>query len=42
MNRIGQRRLIDPKEVSNKVLEIIESDIKTGSIIVMEDQYGKY
>ena len=37
MNRIGQKRLIEPKEVSNKVIEIIESDIESGSIIIMED-----
>lgn len=37
MNRVGQKRLIEPKEVSNKVIGIIESDIKSGSIIIMED-----
>lgn len=36
MNRIGQRKLIKAKDVSNKLLEIIESDIKSGSIIIME------
>ena len=36
MNRVGQKKLIDPKEVSHKVLDIIESDIESGSIIVME------
>ena len=36
MNRVGQKKLIDPKEVSHKVLNIIESDIESGSIIVME------
>lgn len=36
MDRIGQEKLIKPSEVSKKVLEIIENDIKTGSIIVME------
>ena len=36
MKRIGQYCLIDPKDVSNKVLEIIYSDIKSGSIIIME------
>ena len=36
MKRIGQYSLIDPKEISNKVLEIIYSDLKSGSIIIME------
>lgn len=36
MNRVGQKKLIEPKEVSRKVLDIIESDIQSGSIIVME------
>lgn len=36
MNRVGQKRLINPKDVSHKLLQIIESDIKSGSIIVME------
>lgn len=37
MNRIGQKKLIEPQEVAYKLIEIIESDIKSGSIIVMED-----
>lgn len=37
LNRIGQKKLIEPKEVSKKVIEIIENDIDSGSIIVMED-----
>ena len=36
MNRVGQKKLIEPKEVSNKLIEIIENDIPSGSIIVME------
>lgn len=36
MNRVGQNKLIEPTEVSRKVLDIIESDIESGSIIVME------
>jgi 3-oxoacyl-[acyl-carrier protein] reductase len=36
MNRVGQKKLIEPKEVSHKVLDIIESDMQSGSIIVME------
>lgn len=35
--RIGQKKLIESKDVSNKVIEIIEKDIASGSIIVMED-----
>lgn len=36
MNRVGQKKLIEPKEVSNKLIEIIENDIPSGSIIIME------
>lgn len=36
MRRIGQYKLIDPKEVANKVIEILECNYKSGSIIVME------
>lgn len=36
MERIGQKQLIDPKEVANKVIKLIESDLESGSIIVME------
>lgn len=39
MERIGQNELIDPKEVANKVKELIESDINSGNIIVMGDKY---
>ena len=37
MERIGQKNLIDPKDVAKKVMNLIESDIESGSIIVMED-----
>lgn len=37
MIRIGQKKLINPVEVSKKVVEVINSDIKSGEIIVMED-----
>lgn len=37
MNRIGQRKLINPREISNKVINLIDSDLKSGSIIVMRD-----
>lgn len=36
MNRVGQKKLIEPKEVSHKILDIIESDMESGSIVVME------
>ena len=36
MKRIGQYSLISTKDISNKVLEIIYSDLKSGSIIIME------
>lgn len=38
MDRIGQRKLIDPKAVAKKVIQLIESDASSGSIIVMEDK----
>ena len=37
LKRIGQKELIEPKDVAKKVIKIIESNIKSGSIIVMED-----
>lgn len=37
LKRVGQKKLIEPKEVSSKLLEMIENDIQSGSIIVMED-----
>lgn len=37
MNRIGQRKLIDPKEVAKKVREVVDSKISSGSIIVIDD-----
>ena len=39
MERIGQKKLIDPKLVANKVIKLIQSDLKSGSIIVVEDSY---
>lgn len=38
LKRIGQKELIEPKDVAKKVIKIIESNIKSGSIIVMEDK----
>lgn len=37
MKRIGQNKLIEPSFVARKVMELIDSDKKSGSIIVMED-----
>lgn len=37
MERIGQKKLIEPKDVSNKLINIIKNDIESGSIIVMEE-----
>ena len=39
MKRIGQNKLIEPTEVAKKAIKIIESNLKSGSIIVMEDKY---
>lgn len=37
MNRIGQKKLIEPKEVAKKVLEITECNLSSGSVIVIGD-----
>ena len=39
MERIGQKQLIDSKDVVRKVIKLIESNLKSGSIVVMEDKY---
>lgn len=39
LKRIGQKELIDPKDVAKKVIKLIESNMKSGSIVVMEDKY---
>ena len=39
MNRIGQKELIDPKVIALKVIDLINSNEKSGSIIVVEDNY---
>lgn len=38
LDRIGQKELIDPKDVAKKVIKLIESNMKSGSIVVMEDK----
>ena len=37
MKRINQKQLIKPDEISKKIINIINSDIKSGEIIVMRD-----
>ena len=37
MKRIGQKKLIKPEKIANKVLELVENNISSGEIIVMED-----
>ena len=37
LKRINQKRLLEPVEISDKIIELIESDIKTGSIIRIEE-----
>ena len=37
LKRIGQKKLIEPKEVSYKVLSMIENNIESGSVVIMED-----
>ena len=39
LRRIGQKELIDPKDIAKKVIKLIESNMKSGSIVVMEDKY---
>lgn len=39
MVRIHQRKLIKPKAVATKILEIINGSINSGEIIIMEDSY---
>ena len=42
LERIGQKKLLEVSEVSSKVIEIIENEMPTGSIIVMEDSNDRY
>ena len=37
--RIGQKKLIEPKEVAYKVIKLIENDLESGSVVVMEESY---
>ena len=39
LKRVGQRKLIEPNQVALKIIDIIESDLKSGSTVVMEDNY---
>ena len=36
LERVGQKKLIEPSEVSNKVHNILESELESGIVIVME------
>ena len=39
MNRIGQKNLIEPIDVAKKVINLIEINLKSGSIVVMEGKH---
>ena len=39
MKRIGQSKLINKSEVAKGVIDLIDSNIKSGSVIVMEDSH---
>lgn len=39
LNRVGQKCLIEPKEIANQVTNLINSNLDSGSIIVVEDKY---
>ena len=41
MNRIGQKKLIDPKTVAKNLVNLVNSNLKSGSIVVMEDNYDR-
>ena len=41
MKRVNQKRLINPSEVARKIISVIESNLESGSIIIMEDKYDK-
>lgn len=39
MDRVGQKRLIERNEIASKVINLIDSNLKSGSVIVMEGKY---
>ncbi len=39
MNRIGQKELIDPNTIALKVIDLVNGNEESGSIIVVEDNY---
>lgn len=41
MNRIGQKQLIDPRIIASKVINLVQGNTKSGSIIVVEDNYDR-
>ena len=40
LKRVGQKKLIEPIEIAKKVIELTNSNLESGSIIVMEDNNG--
>lgn len=41
MKRINQKKLIEPAEVAEKLISVVNSNMDNGSIIVMEDKYDR-
>jgi len=41
MKRINQKKLIEPAEVAEKLISVVNSNMDSGSIIVMEDKYDR-
>lgn len=39
MNRVGQTKLIEPSEIADNVLKLVNSNLKSGSVIAMEGHY---
>lgn len=39
MKRVGQKGLISPKTIANKVIDLAQGNLDSGSIIVVEDNY---
>ena len=41
MKRIGQKKLIKPEYVANKAIKLINSNIESGKVLVLEDSYDR-
>ncbi len=39
LNRIGQKNLLEPSDISKSILKLIEEEPKSGTIVVLEDKY---